>query len=248
MLDLEYLKQQYFTFDKPIPFKSFNIYPVMLEQYYDFMYCHDILDIDKNSISDVKVIKMTYLEFLIALLEESELVQYKLSTILEVCLRIDLNTVEVKICDNNKLYINGELINSKDFDELRKIILYQNIATYSDEYIDPDIKNMQERYNRIINKNKEQIEPPTLEDLMVSLIAEIGYTMEYVTGLSYRKFYLLLKKVEDKIDYKILKSAEMSGNVTFKEPIEHWIYKKKKDKFANAFARSTTEDIAKKTK
>ena len=54
MLDIQYLKQQYFTFDKPIPFKSFYIYPVMLEQYYDFMFAHDILDIDKNSIPDKK--------------------------------------------------------------------------------------------------------------------------------------------------------------------------------------------------
>ena len=140
MLDIEYLKRQYFTFDKPIPFKSFYIYPVMLEEYYDFMYSHDILDIDKDSIPDKKIIKMTYLEFLINILQESEAVQIKLSNILNICLKIDLDTVEVKIKED-KMFINGEEIDSKDFDILRKIILYQNIPSYDDKYIDPDIKN-----------------------------------------------------------------------------------------------------------
>ena len=107
---------------------------------------------------------------------------------------------------------------------------------------------MQERYDKIVNKNKDSIEPPTLEELIVHLTAETGYPIDYVYGLSYRKFRMMLKSVEDKTEYKILKAAEMSGNVTFKEPIEHWIYKKKKDKFANAFAKSTSEDIANKTK
>lgn len=247
MLDIQYLKQQYFTFDKPIPFKSFYIYPVMLEKYYDFMYSHDILDIDKNSIPDKKIVKMTYLEFLINILQESEAVQIKLSNILNICLKIDLDSVEVKIKDN-QLIINGETIDGKDFDVLRKIILYQNIPSYDDRYVDPEIKKLQERHDNIVNKGMDDIQPPTLEDLMIALIAELGYTIEYVTQLSWRKFSLLLKSVEDKIDYKIKKAAEMGGMVTFKEPIEHWIYKKKKDRFANAFAQSTTEDIANKTK
>ena len=151
MLDIQYLKQQYFTFDKPVPFKSFYIYPVMLEQYYDFMFAHDILDIDKNSIPDKKILKMTYLEFLINILQESEAVQIKLSNILNICLKIDLDTVEVKIKED-KMFINGEEINSKDFDVLRKTILYQNIPSYDDKYIDPDIKKLQERHDNIVNK------------------------------------------------------------------------------------------------
>ena len=190
---------------------------------------------------------MTYLEFLTNILQESKAVQIKLSNILNICLKIDLDTVEVKIKED-KMFINGEEVNSKDFDILRKIILYQNIPSYDDKYIDPDIKKLQERHDNIVNKGNADIQPPTLEDLIVALIAELGYTIEYVTQLSWRKFSLLLKSVEDKIDYKIKKAAEMGGMVTFKEPVEHWIYKKKKDRFANAFAQSTTEDIANKTK
>lgn len=248
MLNTELLTQQYLTFDKPVPFKSLQIYPVVLSDYYEFMWSHDILDIDKNSIPDAKVIKMTYLQFLITLLEDSEIIQEKLSNILEICLHIDLDSVEVKFIDGKEMSIDGEIISAKDFDMMRKVILYQNIPGYDDKYVDPEIKAMAQRYDNIVNKNSDNLEPPTLEGLIIALIAELGYTVEYVNNMTYRRFRLLLKSVEDKIEYKIMKSAEMGGMVSFKEPVEHWIYKKKKNKFANAFAQSGVEDIANKTK
>lgn len=248
MIDVEYLKQQYFTFDDPVPFKTFTIYPVMLRQYYDFMHCHDILDIDKNSIPDAKIIQMTYLEFLLKLVGESESTQYKLSSILEICLGLDLSKDVVKIIDGKELYINDILINSKDFDDIRKIILYQNIVDYDDSYVDPDIKKLQDRYNNLVSKKSGNVEMPTLEDLIICMISELGYQINYVQMLTYRKFCLLMKKIEDKIDYKIFKTAEMGGMVTFKEPIEHWIYKKKKNKFSNAFAKASQEEMISKAK
>lgn len=232
MLDIEYLKQQYFTFDDPVPFKTFTIYPVMLRQYYDFMHCHDILDIDKNSIPDVKIIQMTYLEFLLKLVEENESTQYKLSSILEICLGLDLNKDIVKIKDSKELYVNDVLIDARDFDDIRKIILYQNIVDYDDSYVDPDIKKAVDEYNSLTNRDYIK---PTLEKEMSCITSHTGIQKRDLIKFTLREFYLLLDVVNTEVDYKIYKTAETGGMVKFKEPINHWIYSKKKDKYGDKF-------------
>ena len=61
--DLEFLTNQYFTFDKPVPLKGeLFIYPVKVIDYYTFFSVVDILMIDKNT--NPETIPMSYLKFL----------------------------------------------------------------------------------------------------------------------------------------------------------------------------------------
>ena len=72
MLDIEYYKHKYFIFDKPCIYtknnKEFTLYPVSLEDSEDFLKASQIISIDKNSLSSVEIIQMTYLKFICSVL------------------------------------------------------------------------------------------------------------------------------------------------------------------------------------
>ena len=61
---------------------------------------------------------------------------------------------------------------------------------------------------------------------MACIVASTGYTFEDLKKMTVRKFVLLLRVVDSKLNYQITKTASMSGLVTFKGEIEHWIYTK----------------------
>ena len=68
-VDIGFLREVYFTFDKPVPYKLkcgsiLQIKPVLLEDSMIFTSSYGILDIDKNLSTEVEVIQMSYLQFL----------------------------------------------------------------------------------------------------------------------------------------------------------------------------------------
>ena len=68
-VDLELLKQWFFTFDAPVPYEidkehnSIDIYPVALKDSPLFFSSCDILTLPKDEINSVEVIQMSYLDF-----------------------------------------------------------------------------------------------------------------------------------------------------------------------------------------
>ena len=65
-INIENLKQQYFYFDLPVPYilqsgQEIQIYPISLKNSSFFLSSVDLLLVDKNESSDVKIISMSYL-------------------------------------------------------------------------------------------------------------------------------------------------------------------------------------------
>lgn len=128
--DLEFLTNQYFTFDKPVPLKGeLFIYPVKVIDYYTFFSVVDILMIDKNT--NPETIPMSYLKFLHYLSQspEGHIYNIKLNKLLELVLHItngffcpDCNyeiTEEEIIEELNKIDKNNIEEKNKKFMELR---------------------------------------------------------------------------------------------------------------------------------
>ena len=44
-----------------------------------------------------------------------------------------------------------------------------------------------------------------------------------------RKFLILLSAIDDAMNYECTRIGLMTGMVSMKEPVEHWIYKKETD-------------------
>jgi len=252
-LDIQFLMQKYIELDKPIPFKENRllILPVLIEESFEFLQSIDVLDIDKDTHGTIEIIQMPYLSYLYNLIGESDeySIGLKLNAILTLSIQIvghEFERVFIKseINEDGKCFIifsNNDLdkpspedikLNSREFDELRRIIMYQNILNFSDKYIDPDLKKAFNDYWSFKNKN---ISVPTLEKQIAIIQSVTGMNKTEILCMTYRCFKILFDTCVEQIDYKINKSAEMSGQVEFKKSVEHWVYKTNKSMYADAF-------------
>lgn len=235
-IDFNIYKQVYFEWNEPVPYKEFTITPIRFRDYYLFRNSYDILAIDKNSIENGKYIGLSYLDFLIKILMNEGTANYqiyrdKLAVVLRLSLDAKLITYKFDEYGRTILFIDGIEVKYKEFDDIRRIILYQNIPGYDDEYIDPDLKKDIELANHLKGKN---IEYPSAEKQIALVTVETGLTRKEIEQMTYREFLILFSTMSESIDYKLNHAAELQGT-KFKQPIEHLIYKKKKNKYADAF-------------
>lgn len=77
-----------YIYDDPVDFKKLKIYPVKVSEYLDFYNYIDCLQIDKNSVPDVNVISMSYLDYLISISDGSNYYSSKMILLLKLCLHL----------------------------------------------------------------------------------------------------------------------------------------------------------------
>lgn len=208
-----------------------HIYPVALKDYFMFYSTISCLIIEKDKSSDIRVLSMAYLDFLFDLIENDENKQafaYMFMTILKLTLKIKDKDIEYRTNGKHReLIINKIILDRKDFDNIRRIICYQNMPDYDDTYIDPDLERVIKTTERIENKDSASI---SLEGQIDAVIASTSYKYNELYELPIRRFVLLLREVDSKLHYQIYKTGEVGGMVTFKEPIPYWIYSHKKNR------------------
>lgn len=127
--------------------------------------------------------------------------------------------------NKHDLVINGVAINSKEFDLLRQIIMYQNLPDYKDDsWVDPEVREDQREKQQLLAK-KNKSGTATIERKIVCVSAKSCYKIEELYELTMRKFLILLSAIDDAMTYECTRIGLMTGMVSSKEPIEHWIYK-----------------------
>ena len=147
----------------------------------------------------------------------------------------------VKIVKGDKKHfsflVDEKPITSQMFNELREIIMYQNSADYqNDSWVDPDIKADYEE--RLALEQKENAgATASLERKIVGLSVASNYKLTEIYDMTIRKFAMALGLVDDLINYKIMRSAMMSGMVSFPKDfkLEHWLYKTPKDMYGDGY-------------
>ena len=145
----------------------------------------------------------------------------------------DTNTKKHVLC------IDGQIITKEDYDRLRYVVLFQNFPDYRDEsWIDPELKKDHDEKMKLERKNNDV--HATLEKKIVCLHVGTGSPLEYIYNMTIRKFTMALTTLDDLINYKIMKTAAMSGFVQWPKdhPIEHWIYKPDKDSYGDVSYKS----------
>ena len=232
-INIDYLKRTYFYFDEAVNYQLDNkhflrIYPVSVKDSEYFLSSCDILKIDKNSIPDAKIIQMSYLQFLYEKELKNEVGKQKLFNILFLCLK--LQSPFVILNEMGKPLImdrdSGIIINAKQFDDIKKIILYQNIIDYDDEYVNPDFQKNINESKMLKNKN---IEIPNLERKMAIITAHTGISKKEQIEMTYRSHSLLFQEVYEESEYTTLYPLAAFNGKTDK--VDKWIYKQKKNKF-----------------
>lgn len=142
-----------------------------------------------------------------------------------------------------ELLINDISINDEEFDRLREIVMYQNLPDYKDDsWVDPVLREDQREKERLIAQ-KNKIGNATLERKIVCVCAKSNYKIEEVYKLTMRKFIMLLSVIDDAMTYETTRMGLMTGLVSSKEPIEHWVYKRDdQDLYDNAVDAGSFKD------
>ncbi len=214
-----------FTFDEPVNVNGLLIYPIILKQYYQFNACSKILAIKKNSIADVKVIQMSYLEFILSIIQDNSEISKEYSVMLygifSMCLRKNDFTMNYGL-ENNKIYLEVDNVKlfSSDFELVRKLIMEQNIPDYKEEYINPELEADLEEADRIRSGNKKQC---SIEKQLVAVSIGTSMSIEAIKLMTIRKFLILLEMIDKKMHYIMLRTASLSGMVEFKTPVNHYL-------------------------
>lgn len=199
--------------------------PVKVADYFNFFSVISCLLIEKNKIPDPKIISMSYLDYLFYLRAHQEngyLYIMMLNELLKLTCKIKEDDIRYKKDKKGHiiLILNGIEYDKKDFDNIKKIICYQNMPDYDDRYIDPKFKEACEEAEKYKNKD---LTNATLEDKIDCIVTSTSYKYEEVYDLTIRKFYRVLRRVGYKLNYQICKTAEMSGMVKFKSSIPDWM-------------------------
>lgn len=221
----------YLIFNKPIKYSEhITLYPVTMNDILIFQVLSQSIVLRKNStFHDKKIIKMSYLDFLIYCFGAAELEeQYKIVGLSNYysfamqLLMICCKTTQISIDPQTKyFYINDELITPQIFDDLRRIIIVQNDIDFDiDEFLNYDTEQ------RLLKAQKSQEKDgakASIEDYIDSLVIAMKTTEEHVMNMTIRKFWRYMKRYQLQENYTIAKTGECSGFVKFKEPIEYWM-------------------------
>ena len=236
-VDIELLKLAYFALDEPVPYKlktgqEILIKPIMVKDSMLFMASVDVLKIDKNSLGSVEAIQASYLKFLQKMIFPSnDIMVQKFLNILDLCLELK----GVYLCNDEmeRTFIqteSGIVISAKEFDDITKIILYQNLPDYDDKYINPDIKKSMQEVDRLKNKDYES---PDFERQMGIIESHTGILKEQLLKKTWRSFQILFREVCGEIEFYTTRSAAIA--VGAGDKVDHYIFKKRKDKFDGYF-------------
>ena len=223
----------YLIYNKEIKYNEhITLYPIKMKDIITFQQYQMALTLRKDAIfQDKQIIKMGYLEFIKYACRNDELAQkynmpllpFYYDFIIGVLQLTCGEDVEIKYNTSTLDFsINDFLVTDEVFDDLRKIIIIQNDIDFDiDEFMNIDTVRALEKAREFeAKKNKEKAD---IEDYIDSLIIGLKVTEEYVSNLTIRKFWRYIKRINKHEEYEACRSGQMSGMVTFKEPIQHWM-------------------------
>lgn len=243
MVDYELLRINYFQNDYPCPYTLKNggdilIYPILVKDYSLYEYYKQIMELDKNSINDIEIIQMSYLDFLVGMVfKEHKEESSKLYGLLNLILKEE----NILIVEKDKKYhiviADDEdnikyIIKSKELEEIYKISCYQNDINYEDIRYSEDVKQAINDYYTLKYKNSHS---PTLEEMKAFVTSKIGVLMKDLNEMSYRNFFMVYESAlgsEMYIGQKIIQASEKYKVDDFQHPL----FTEKKNKLDEVFS------------
>lgn len=123
---------------------------------------------------------------------------------------------------------NGQInmaITPKEFDDIKRIILYQNIVDYDDEYVNPELKQNMAELNAIKMRGYKM---PTMERKLAIITAHCGISKQEQMQMTMRGHSVLFSEVCGEVNFMATKAASLFGD---KSDEITWIWQKQKGKY-----------------
>lgn len=224
-------------YNKPVKYtENIILYPVTMNDIVAFQALSQSITVRKNStFHEKKIIKMTYLDFLLFAFGNEELeIQYEIIGLSQYfiyaiqLLQLCCKDSEIKLNQQTgQIVINGEVITPQVFDDLRRIIIIQNDIDFDiDEFLNYDTEQRLLKAQKDLDKDKDKA---NIEDYIDSLVIAMHTTEDRIMEMTIRKFWRYIKRYNLHENYTIMRTGECSGMVSFKEPIKHWMVSLEED-------------------
>ena len=242
VVDIKELELRYFCNGYDVPYEIKNggilyIKPILVKDYPLYESSKGILEINKNEINDINIIKMSYLEFLFNLINVDIIYN---NGLIEICkLVLGYEKIAIGVHNNKKCLLLCDeentvkyIITSKEFDDIIKIILNQNNANYDNRYVNPEVRELMEEYYKVRYNN---IRTPSLEEKKAYVLSKTGMNLNQINDMPYRLFDLIYNSCINSEIYFAQKMVQCSYKYEVKEDVKHPLFEPKKDPYAEIF-------------
>ena len=236
---LSYYENYYFCNEEPVPIRTkdngYTLYisPVKVKDFNKYINSLEVLRIDKNRIGDVKIIQMSYLQFLMDYVLADERYQLMLYNILSLSLGDNYGYKISK--KDNKCYLCVTLddevvtkISSKEFNQISEIIQFYNDKSYDDRVISDDLQKVMDDYYSIKFRNQHY---PTLEEKKAFVSSKNGMTLNEINQMSYRYFDFVYNSCVSNDLYFAQKMIQASYKYKVDKDVIHPLFEEKASKF-----------------
>ena len=211
---------------EPSYYKECPIYPVLMKdigQFYNSITC---LLIPKNSMTDIQIIKMSYLSFLINVSRSEENIHLfeKLLTFLRIVFRTD--NVVILVNEKQKYIIRIDEkfdFNERDFDKIRDIVAKQSAIELKDDSLGTEFDKAKAKARENLAKMNKKV--ADIEQQIFAYRVEQKEPYEAIKNLTIYQFKKEIERIELSKSASILQAAQYSGMVEFKKgtKIPHWL-------------------------
>ncbi|UUV25858.1 MULTISPECIES: hypothetical protein [Lysinibacillus] len=202
------------------------IYPVLMKDILNLYEASTCLLIPKNSMSDPKIIKMSYLSFLIeqGRYKENEHLLDKLDNLLKLVTRADF--IDYDIDEKKKLIIlvdGKDLIRDRDFEILREIISAQNLIETKDDSLGSDFDKAKANAKAYLSKRNGRMADLEQQIIAYRCVQKLPY--DEIKNMTIYQFRKELERIDLIKSADVLQNAQYSGMVSFKDgtAIPHWL-------------------------
>jgi len=215
----------------PQEYKGLKIYPIKIKDieiqnlfYRNFAY-------PKNYIPDKNILKMSYLKFLLYIVQrgvDAEDKGKELLKLLKYLFReddIEFNYKEIKDSDDFDIVIKtGDVsITESDFEDIRAISLEQNGLSL--EYVESYNPELEDKL-AFINKDAPNV---NFADEVFTFCSMMKKTLPEIENYTIYQFRNQMEKLITLHDYDVYRPLEVSGQISIKGgQIKHYLYNSKK--------------------
>lgn len=224
--------------ETPIKYMGLTLYPILMKDIFRFNKSAGVLLINPMDFNDPKVVSMSYLELIINLCAMQEEFKDNFIDLMKLVFHIDDIDLKVDIEKNGSQNVYSLLIaqekdkdtkegiwqkiSSSKFTKLKDLICFQNGLEVLDLGQNQDVI----RTKRALAQKATLGDTPSVDDQLYSVSCVTGIDVKVIMNTwTINRFNEMLKACDRIIHYKIYRSAEMSGMVTFKNgiPVKSWL-------------------------
>jgi hypothetical protein len=208
----------------PQVYKNLEVFPIKIKDINYQYLLYKVFGQPKNYLHEKEIIKMSYLKFVLFLLQEkmnpggSDMMG-DLIALLQYCLKkedISIDVIErstegdLQTRFEVRIFIDGLMFTEEDFDNLREIILEQNGIgiDYIEDY-DPYLEEMLD----FVNKHNKGI---SFADTVFAFCSILNKTVQEIENYTLYQFKYHMEKVFILEEFELYKPLEASGQIKLK--------------------------------